>query len=206
MQVWNVLHAARWKCRTQKWRKKSPSRHHRTTLPGYIFAIKALIDNRKNLSSSNMFSRGSHNMVNFGPLTAEIGSGVWGTPVNCNSFRVLAALLPSARHSSSGRQPNFAALNRGRHLYSAGRPSRWTLAYISSSKYIGEEDTARNSVYRLVPWLPAWSHVINTSTVVIRRAVCTAVYRIIHCELVIDRSLSVGLVLLLLLVIIVIIR
>jgi len=30
--------------------------------------------------------------------------------------------------SSSGRQPNFAALNRGRHLYSAGRPSRWALA------------------------------------------------------------------------------
>ena len=35
-------------------------------------------------------------------------------------------------HSSSGRQPNFAALNRGRHLYSAGRPSRWALARISS--------------------------------------------------------------------------
>ena len=30
----------------------------------------------------------------------------------------------TARHSGSGRQPNFAALNRGRHLYSAGRPSR----------------------------------------------------------------------------------
>ena len=28
----------------------------------------------------------------------------------------------TARHSSSGRQSNFAALNRGRHLYSAGRP------------------------------------------------------------------------------------
>jgi len=26
--------------------------------------------------------------------------------------------------------PNFAALNRGRHLYSAGRPSRWALAHI----------------------------------------------------------------------------
>jgi len=25
-----------------------------------------------------------------------------------------------------------AALNRGRHLYSAGRPSRWALAHISS--------------------------------------------------------------------------
>jgi len=34
--------------------------------------------------------------------------------------------------SSCGRQPNFAALNRGRHLYSAGRPSRWALADISS--------------------------------------------------------------------------
>ena len=34
-----------------------------------------------------------HNMVNFGPLTAEIGPIVWGTPVNFNGFRVLAALL-----------------------------------------------------------------------------------------------------------------
>ena len=32
--------------------------------------------------------------------------------------------------SSSGRQPNFAVLNRGRHLCSAGRPSRWALAHI----------------------------------------------------------------------------
>ena len=38
----------------------------------------------------------------------------------------------TARHSSSGRQPNFAALNRGRYLYSAGRPSRWALAHIYS--------------------------------------------------------------------------
>jgi len=41
-------------------------------------------------------------------------------------------LSPSLIHSSSGRQPNFPALNRGRHLYSAGRPSRWALAHISS--------------------------------------------------------------------------
>jgi len=32
-------------------------------------------------------------MVNFGPLAAEISSGVWGTPANFNGFRVLAALL-----------------------------------------------------------------------------------------------------------------
>jgi len=36
----------------------------------------------------------------------------------------------TARHSSSGRQPNFAALNRGRQLYSAGRPSRLALIHI----------------------------------------------------------------------------
>jgi len=36
----------------------------------------------------------------------------------------------TARHLSSGRQPNSAALNRGRHLCSAGRPSRLALAHI----------------------------------------------------------------------------
>jgi len=36
----------------------------------------------------------------------------------------------TARHSSSGREPNFAALSTGRHLYSAGRPSRWALSHI----------------------------------------------------------------------------
>jgi len=43
--------------------------------------------------------------------------------------RVLRLGSVTARYSSSGRQPNFAALNRGRHLYSAGRPSRWASAF-----------------------------------------------------------------------------
>ena len=45
------------------------------------------------LSCNYMSSTCPHNTVNFGPLTAEIGSGVWGTPANFNCFRVLAALL-----------------------------------------------------------------------------------------------------------------
>ena len=93
IQVWNVVHAARWKCRTQKDSQKSPSRHRRINLPGCIFATKARIDNRKKLLNSNISSTCAHNMVNFGPLTAEIGSGVWGTPANFNGFRFLAALL-----------------------------------------------------------------------------------------------------------------
>ena len=37
-------------------------------------------------------------MVNFGPLAAEIGPIVWGTPANFNGFRVLACSV-TARHS-----------------------------------------------------------------------------------------------------------
>jgi len=40
----------------------------------------------KNLLSSNMSSTSPHNMANFGPLVAEIGSGVWGTPAIFNAF------------------------------------------------------------------------------------------------------------------------
>jgi len=133
-------------------------------------------------------------MANFGLLTAEIGSGVWGTPANFNGFCVFASLLHRRRwpegnrtlHDlwpSSGlvhyiyifggscpltefchvqnsrwvqvlRSPVLAALLHGtpaagstklcsvvqgmelpnfarrRHLYSAGRPSRWASAHI----------------------------------------------------------------------------
>jgi len=54
-----------------------------------------LRNNQKYLLSSNISSRCPHNMVNFGPLAAEIGLVVWGTPGNFNGFRVLAALLHS---------------------------------------------------------------------------------------------------------------
>jgi len=92
MQVWNVLHAARWKYRMQK-SPKIPSAHHCTTLSGYIFATKAYIDNRKKLLNNNISSRCLHSMMNFGPVTAEIDWGAWGTPANFNGFRVLASLL-----------------------------------------------------------------------------------------------------------------
>jgi len=84
--------------------------------------IRHVLTIGKNLLNSNASSTCPHNMVYFSPLTADIGSGVWDTPANLNGFRM--ALY------SSGRQPNFAALNRGCHLYSAGRPSRSALAYI----------------------------------------------------------------------------
>jgi len=47
--------------------------------------------------NSIISSTHSHNMLNFGPLTAEIGWRVWGTPANFNGFRVLASLLRRRR-------------------------------------------------------------------------------------------------------------
>jgi len=114
--------------------KKSPSQHHRTTLSGYIFATEACIDNRKkNLLSSNISPTCPYNMVNFSPLAAEIVSLVWGTPASFNGFRALAALLHATLLVGVSQT---AALNRGRHLYSTGRPSLWALAHISSFVFL----------------------------------------------------------------------
>jgi len=114
-------------------RKNNAKNRHLGTIPQFCRAISSQLKHRigkKNLLSSNICSTCTHNMVNFGPLAAEIVSGVWGTPATFNGFRVLAALLHGMQTCSSGRQPNFAALNRGRHLCSVGRPSRWALAHI----------------------------------------------------------------------------
>jgi len=62
-------------------------------LSGYIFANKAHIDSRKKLLNSNVSATWPQNIVNFGPLAAEICWRVRGTPANFNGFRVLAALL-----------------------------------------------------------------------------------------------------------------
>jgi len=59
----------------------------------------------KKLLKSNISSICPQNMVNFGPLMAEIIWWVWGTPVNFNGFRDFASLL---HRSLNGGQPNFA--------------------------------------------------------------------------------------------------
>jgi len=69
MQVWNLLHADRWKYRTQKSRQKSPSGHHRTTLSGYTFATKARIDNRKKIKQQYL--------LHVSPGSGELRPYVW---------------------------------------------------------------------------------------------------------------------------------
>ena len=91
MQVWNVLLAA------NTGRKKVAKNRHLGTIAQLCRSISLQLRHvstiGKNLLSSNISSTCPHNMVNFGPLAAEIISLVWGTPGNFNGFRVLAALL-----------------------------------------------------------------------------------------------------------------
>ena len=129
MQVWNLLHSARRKHRTQKSRQKSPSGHHRTTLSGYIFATKAHRQWEKLVKQQYVL----HMSPQYAKLRPTSGWDRFTSLGHPCKFRRLSRLgSVTARQSSSERQPNFAALNRGRHLCSAGQPSSWALAHISS--------------------------------------------------------------------------
>jgi len=74
-----------------------------------------------------------HMSLQYGELRPSSGWDPFVSLGHPSEFqRVFRVCSVTARYSSIGRQPEFAALNRGRHLYSAGRPSRWALAHISS--------------------------------------------------------------------------
>ena len=145
MQVWNVLHVARCKYRTPKIVTNLPSGHHRTTLSGYIFATKARIDNGKKLVKQQYLLHMSPQYVELQPTRGWDQSGSLGHPSKFQWVLHLGSI--TARYSSSGRQPNFVALNRGCHLYSAGRPSRWALAHI----------LVEHCFTYSVLWLPSWN-------------------------------------------------
>jgi len=85
----------------EKHRKKSPKICHLGTIAQLCRSISSQLRNvstiEKKLLNSNISSTCPRNTVNFGPLAAEIGSGVLGTPANFNGFRVLASLLQRRR-------------------------------------------------------------------------------------------------------------
>jgi len=117
-----------------KSRQKSQSGHHLITLSGYIFTTETRIDNRKKFVKQQYVLQMS---PQYGELRFTSG---WDRFVslghlqnfNC-MFRVLHRYCTAC---SSGHQPNCTALNRGRHLCSARRPSRWALAHISSGDFL----------------------------------------------------------------------
>jgi len=74
MQVWNELHSARWKYRTQK----PPKICHLCTIAQLCLAVSSQLRHvstiEKNLLNSNTSPTCPYNMVNFSSLAAEIGS------------------------------------------------------------------------------------------------------------------------------------
>jgi len=101
-------------------RKISPKNRHLGTIAQLCRAVSSqrrhISTIGKKVLSSNTSCTCPDNMVNFGPLTADIGSGVWGHP------------------------SNFQRISR--HLYSAGRPSPWALAHILVASCIASEPRA----------------------------------------------------------------
>jgi len=109
MQVWSVLHTARWKCRT----KKSSKNRHLRTITRICRAISSqlrhILTIGKKTFKSHISSTCPHNMVYFGPLTAEIRWRVWSTPAIFNRFRVLG-LTPSITHYYNHLLPSEAII------------------------------------------------------------------------------------------------
>jgi len=82
--------------------QKSPKIRHLRTITQLCRAISSQLRYvstiGKKLLNSNISPICLQNMVNLGPLAADISWLVWGTPPNFNGFRILASLLQ--RHRS----------------------------------------------------------------------------------------------------------
>ena len=104
MQVWNVLHAARWKYRMQKWRKKSPPGHHRATCQAESSQLRHASTIGKKLVKQHYIQ-----FSQYGDLCATDGwyrFASFGHP--CKFERVSRLGFVTAPTSLNGGQPNFA--------------------------------------------------------------------------------------------------
>jgi len=108
-------------------RKKSPKIRHLGTIAQLCQAIpsqlKHLLTTGKKLVKQQYLP---HISTQYGKLRPTSGWDRFASLGHPSKFQRVSRLgSVTAGQSSTGRQPNFAALRRGRHLYSAGQPSRW---------------------------------------------------------------------------------
>jgi len=95
--------------------KNSPSGHHRTTLSGYIFASKALIDNVEKPVKQQCLP---HMYLQYGELRPTSGRDLLASLRHPCKFQRLSRLgSVTARHSSSGRQPNCGVEQRAPPIF-----------------------------------------------------------------------------------------
>jgi len=89
--------------------------------------------------NSSISSTRPHNMVNFGPLTAEICLPVWSTPANFNGFRVLPSLLQRRRSTEANQTLHDVWPSPGliHYIYTFGGSHRLTeFCPVQNSLYV----------------------------------------------------------------------
>ena len=112
--------------------KNDAKNRHLGTIPQLCWAISSQLRHVSTIGKKLVKQQYLHHIsLQYGELTAH---------QRLRSFRQFGApeLISTGfaswhrycTASSSERQPNFEALNRGHHLCSAGRPSCWALAHI----------------------------------------------------------------------------
>ena len=128
MQIWNVLHAASW----NTGRKSDAKTRHLGTIVQLCQAISSQLRHVLKIGKKLVKQQYlPHMSLQYGELRPTSGWDPFVSLGHPSKFQRLSRHgSVTARYSSSGRQSNFAALNRGRQLYSAGRPSRWASAHI----------------------------------------------------------------------------
>jgi len=129
MQVWNLLQAARWKHRTQKNRYLDTIAQLCRTISSQLRHIstigKKLVKQQYVLYMCPQYGE-RRRTSGWDQLTSL------GYPCK---FQLVSRLGSVTARNQVVGVSQTAALNRGQHLYSAGRPSRWALAHISSYIY-----------------------------------------------------------------------
>jgi len=97
--------------------KKLPKIRHLGTIAQLCRAISSQLRHvstiGKKLLNSSISSTCAHNMVNFGPLWAEIVSLVWGTSANFNGFHVVLLLLQRRRLTEANQTLHDVWLSPG---------------------------------------------------------------------------------------------
>ena len=106
MLVWNVLHAAHWKCRTQKIAKNSPSGHHHTTLSAISSQRRHISTIGKRLVKQQCLP---HMSSQYGELWPTSGCDLLASLGHLSKFQWVSHLgFFTAATSLTGGQQNFA--------------------------------------------------------------------------------------------------
>jgi len=114
-----------------KGRKKSPKIRPLRTIEQLCRALSSQLKHLSTIGKKIVKKQYlPHMSSQYGKLRPTSGWDLLASLGHPSKFQRVSRLgSVTARHCSSGRQPNCGVEHR-RHLYSAGRPSRWTLAHI----------------------------------------------------------------------------